>query len=88
MNASVNPSPAVPATPASSSAKAAGYPKPGLICLYGRERDEATQRDRCLSPEELQPPRLVIVNSRPLAEQLGMLEQAQALDAGLADGAV
>ena len=49
------------------------YPTSGLVCLYGESKDPQTQATRCLAPEELNPPRLVTVNSRPLAEQLGML---------------
>jgi hypothetical protein len=49
------------------------YPTAGLVCLYGESKDPETQATRCLAPEELNPPRLIIVNSRPLAEQLGML---------------
>ncbi len=49
------------------------YPTSGLVCLYGESKDPETQATRCLAPEELDPPRLVVVNSRPLAEQLGML---------------
>ena len=55
-----NPTPAIP------------YPTSGLVCFYGQERRE-DGTVRCLSPEELDPPRLVWVNSRPVAEQLGML---------------
>lgn len=55
-------------SPASS---APPYPSTGLICLYGKVTEDGG--DRCLSPEELDPPRIVIVDTRPLAEQLGML---------------
>lgn len=72
----VTPTPAIP------------YPRSGLVCLYGEERDAQTNEVRCLSPEELDPPRLVIVNSRPLAEQLGMLPKTARLftpDGGVVD---
>ncbi len=60
-------------TPARARRAEIPYPKAGLICLYGEQIVRSTKKARCLSPEELDPPRLVMVNSRPLAEELGML---------------
>ena len=77
--------PATPAPAATRSASTASptpaipYPRSGLICLYGEEIDPGTKEVRCLSPEELNPPLLIIVNSRPLAEQLGMLSKTSSL---------
>ncbi len=77
------PSTPVPAAtrPASTASPtpAIPYPRSGLICLYGEEIDPGTKEVRCLSPEELNPPRIIIVNSRPLAEQLGMLSKTSSL---------
>jgi hypothetical protein len=45
----------------------------GSVCLYGLRRDPRTGSFRCLSPEELDPPLVVIPDTRALAEQIGML---------------
>lgn len=65
------------------------YPTSGLICLYGQTLEPETKTTRCLAPEELNPPRLVTVNSRPLAEQLGMLNATTGTivpDGGMVEG--
>lgn len=49
------------------------YPDGALVCLYGSVRDAKTGKIKCLSPEQLSPPVWVRVNTRPLAEKLGML---------------
>ena len=65
--------------PAAPAATAPTRATTGLRCIYGLAHDPTTNKSRCLAPEELSPPRLVIVNSRPLAEQLGLLDQASPL---------
>lgn len=57
------------------------YPEAGVLCLYGEQDDSEPQKRRCMAPEQLSPPRLVLVNSRPLAEQLGMLDRTKGLSA-------
>lgn len=51
---------------------AAPLPSAGLFCLYGQEQEDGGVR--CLSPEELDPPRNVLIDTRPIAEKLGMLQ--------------
>lgn len=52
-----------PTPPASSS----------RLCYYGSVIDGHTGRERCLAPEELDPPLHVHPDTRALADQLGML---------------
>lgn len=49
-----------------------GTPDSGLVCLYGRVFDAHRGSDRCLAPEEMDPPLTVIADTRLAAEQLGM----------------
>ena len=49
----------------------------GLLCYYGKTRDAHSGQDRCLSPEELDPPRVVIADTRAIAEQLGMMHDGE-----------
>jgi hypothetical protein len=58
---------------------AIAYPSSQSVCLYGERKDPKTHKIQCMSPEELTPPRLVLVNTRPLAEQLGMLDGTKKL---------
>lgn len=67
----------VATAPAPDPTPAIPYPTAGLVCFYGQERTD-DGKVRCLAPEELDPPRLIWVNSRPLAEQLGMLANTTA----------
>ncbi|MBI5533175.1 MAG: hypothetical protein HY898_10690 [Deltaproteobacteria bacterium] len=56
-----------PAAPAPAASNA------GLTCYYGKEVDGHSGKERCLAPEELDPPLHILVDTRTLAEELGML---------------
>lgn|GEM_PF-4894830 len=71
------------AVASAGSVDAEAYPSSGLICLYGKVEEDGGER--CLSPEELDPPRLVMADTSRLAEQLGMLQREQPDDAGAGD---
>ncbi|MCL2824483.1 MAG: hypothetical protein FWD57_10865 [Polyangiaceae bacterium] len=48
------------------------YQPSGSSCLYGEVQDSVTKTLRCLAPDELNPPRRIIVDTRALADQLGL----------------
>lgn len=68
-----------PSVPIADPIPAIPYSTSGLLCLYGEQDDSEPHRRRCMAPEQLNPPRLVVVNSRPIAEQLGMLDRTRSL---------
>lgn len=87
---------AAPAQEASSPARDAAAPAvqpaapaasgSGLPCYYGKAIDGHSGRERCLAPEELDPPLHILVDTRVLAEQLGMLHAPEPVDASATGG--
>ncbi len=70
-----------PSVPMADPTPAIPYPASGVMCLYGEQDDSEPHKRRCMAPEQLNPPRLIVVNSRPLAEKLGMLDHTKGLSA-------
>jgi len=59
--------------PKASVSPAAAASSSELTCYYGKEIDGHSGKERCLAPEELDPPLHILVDTRTLAEELGML---------------
>jgi hypothetical protein len=84
-----------PHADAAASAPAAAPPRTaapaasssGLLCYYGKATDGHTGRERCLAPEELDPPLHILVDTRQLAEELGMLHAPEPADASVTPNA-